>query len=142
MKKIVVSLHFVILFGLLVSASNTEAQRPTVTVLYADMKSASGVKVSYPTDGFAKTVLDQATFPFGAVLTMYTHPSSLLVHLTAGAITSIRSNGDAVTYRAGNSYIKAPNPLHEDTDTGKDPTILYAVFATAEFYGPLTVFEI
>ena len=85
-------------------------------------------------------ILAQAIFPAGAVLPMHTHPSPLLVHLIAGELTSVRPNGDAVTYKAGDSYIEAPNSPHKVSNTGKRPAILYGVFATVEDHGPLTVF--
>ena len=138
--KIMSKLTSIIVFGLCVGVANAESLKPTVTVLHAGTKSATGLKLSYPQNGNAKMILAQAIFPAGAVLPMHTHPSPLLVHLIAGELTSVRPNGDAVTYKAGDSYIEAPNSPHKVTNTGRRPAILYGVFATVEGHGPLTVF--
>ena len=141
MKKIAAILPIVLLFIFWVSKGSAELPKPMVTLLHAGTESASGEKLSYPTDGPAKMVLAQAIFPVGAVLPMHTHPSPLMVHLIAGELTSARPNGDTVTYRAGDSYIEAPNSPHKVTNTGKKPAILYVVFATVKGHGPLTVFR-
>ena len=140
MKKTLAVLPVLLLFSLYESPADAEPPKPSVTVLHAGTKSASGKKLSYPIDGPAKMILAQAIFPVGAVLPMHTHPSPLMVHVIAGELTSARPNGDAVTYKAGDSYIEAPNSPHKVTNTGKRPAILYAVFATVKDHGPLTVF--
>ena len=123
------------------SHANAEQPKPIITVLHAGTKSDSGVKFSYPTDGKAKLIFAQGIFPLGAVLPMHTHPSPVVVHLIQGELTSVRPNGESITYNAGDSYIEAPNSPHKVTNTGELPAIIYAVFTTVKGHGPLTIFK-
>lgn len=125
----------------LFSAAYAETKKPIVSILHAGTMSNAGEEFSYPTDGKAKLIMAQAIFPVGAVIPMHTHPSPVIVHIIAGELTSERANGDAVTYKAGDSFIEAPNSPHKVTNTGKRPAILHGVFVTVEGHGPLTIFE-
>ena len=81
----------------------------------------------------------QVIFPVGAQLPMHTHPAPLIVHIISGEITSERLSGEKVIFKAGDTFIEAPNSPHIVTNTGKHPTIVYAFFAGAEGMGKLTV---
>ena len=72
---------------------------------------------------------------------MHTHPSPVVVHVLQGELTSVRPNGESITYSAGDSYIEAPNSPHKVANTGKRPAIIYGVFTTVEGHGPLTIFK-
>ena len=60
MKKTLAILPVLLLFSLYESPANAEPPKPSVTVLHAGTKSASGKKLSYPIDGPAKMILAQA----------------------------------------------------------------------------------
>ena len=131
----------VILSTFLFCAAYAKSDKPIITVLHAGTTSNTGEGFSYPSDGKAKLVLAQAIFPVGAKIPMHTHPSPVIVHIIAGELTSERPNGKSTIYRAGDSFIEAPNSPHKVTNTGKEPAILHGVFVTVEGHGPLTIFE-
>ena len=81
----------------------------------------------------------QVIFPVGAQLPMHTHPAPLIVHLISGELTSERPSGDKVTFKAGDTFIEAPNSPHKVTNTGKHPAIVYGFVAGFEGMGKLTV---
>ena len=139
--KMLRALITVIFSIFLFNAAYAKAEKPIVSILHAGTMSNAGEDFSYPTDGKAKLVMAQAIFPVGASIPMHTHPSPVIVHIIAGELTSERANGDAVTYKAGDSFIEAPNSPHKVTNTGKRPAILHGVFVTVEGHGPLTIFE-
>ena len=82
----------------------------------------------------------QVIFPVGGQLPMHTHPAPLIVHIISGEVTSERQTGEKVVYKAGDTFIEATNSPHKVTNTGKTPTIVYAVIAGAKGLGPITVF--
>mgnify|MGYP001158418004 FL=1 len=131
----------VILSTFLFCAAYAKSEKPIITVLHAGTMSSAGEEFSYPKDGKAKLILAQVILPVGAVIPMHTHPSPVIVHIIAGELTSERANGDRTIYKAGDSFIEAPNSPHKVTNTGKRPAILHGVFVTVEGHGPLTIFE-
>ena len=117
---------------------NAEQAKPQVTILHSSSTSNAGEAFSYPT-GTPKLTIAQVIFPVGAQLPMHTHPAPLIVHVISGELTSERPSGDKVTFKAGDTFIEAPNSPHKVTNTGKHPTIVYGVFAGVEGMGKLTV---
>jgi len=138
MKKLVTSLAFLSFVSLFLGIANAEQAKPQVTILHSSSTSNAGEAFSYPT-GTPKLTIAQVIFPVGAQLPMHTHPAPLIVHVISGELTSERPSGEKVTFKAGDTFIEAPNSPHKVTNTGKHPTIVYGVFAGAEGMGQLTV---
>ena len=139
MKKIIARVAFTSICLLYLSVVHAENLKPQITVLHSSTKSNAGEAFSYPT-GTPRMTIAQVIFPVGAKLPMHTHPAPLIVHIMSGELTSERPDGDVVVYKAGDTFIEAPNSPHKVTNTAKRPTIVYGVFAGAEGLGPLTVF--
>ena len=138
MKKLVTSLAFISFVSLFLGIANAEQAKPQVTILHSSSTSNAGEAFSYPT-GTPKLTIAQVIFPVGAQLPMHTHPAPLIVHVISGELTSERPSGEKVTFKAGDTFIEAPNSPHKVTNTGKHPTIVYGVFAGTEGMGQLTV---
>ena len=138
MKKLVTSLAFLSFVSLSLGIANAEQAKPQVTILHSSSTSNAGEAFSYPT-GTPKLTIAQVIFPVGAQLPMHTHPAPLIVHVISGELTSERPSGEKVTFKAGDTFIEAPNSPHKVTNTGKQPTIVYGVFAGAEGMGQLTI---
>jgi|TARA_Y200000002_G_C22260978_1_gene487884 quercetin dioxygenase-like cupin family protein len=138
MKKLVTSLAFLSFVSLFLGIANAEQAKPQVTILHSSSTSNAGEAFSYPT-GTPKLTIAQVIFPVGAQLPMHTHPAPLIVHVISGELTSERPSGEKVTFKAGDTFIEAPNSPHKVTNTGKQPTIVYGVFAGAEGMGQLTI---
>ena len=138
MKKLVTSLAFLSFVSLSLGIANAEQAKPQVTILHSSSTSNAGEAFSYPS-GTPKLTIAQVIFPVGAQLPMHTHPAPLIVHVISGELTSERPSGEKVTFKAGDTFIEAPNSPHKVTNTGKQPTIVYGVFAGAEGMGQLTI---
>ena len=138
MKKLVTSLAFLSFVSLFLGIANAQQAKPQVTILHSSSTSNAGEAFSYPT-GTPKLTIAQVIFPVGAQLPMHTHPAPLIVHVISGELTSERPSGEKVTFKAGDTFIEAPNSPHKVTNTGKQPTIVYGVFAGAEGMGKLTI---
>tara|TARA_E500000178_G_C16561221_1_gene547420 strand:+ start:144 stop:569 length:426 start_codon:yes stop_codon:yes gene_type:complete len=138
MKKLVTSLAFLSFVSLFLGIANAEQAKPQITILHSSSTSNAGEAFSYPT-GTPKLTIAQVIFPVGAQLPMHTHPAPLIVHVISGELTSERPSGEKVTFKAGDTFIEAPNSPHKVTNTGKQPTIVYGVFAGAEGMGQLTI---
>ena len=138
MKKLVTSLALLHVLTLFSVMANAEQAKPHVTILHSGSTSNSGETFSYP-PGTPKLTIAQLIFPVGAQIPMHTHPAPLIVHIISGEITSERLSGEKVIFKAGDTFIEAPNSPHIVTNTGKHPTIVYAFFAGAEGMGKLTV---
>ena len=140
MIKLIGKAPVVLFFVFCMNAVSEENLKPQVTILHSGTTSISGKALSYPAMGSPKMILAQVVFPIGAKLPMHTHPAPILVHVLAGELTSERPNGESVIYKAGDSFLEAPNSPHQITNIGKRPAIVYAVAAGAEGMGPITVF--
>tara|TARA_A100001011_G_C13887057_1_gene665386 strand:- start:216 stop:641 length:426 start_codon:yes stop_codon:yes gene_type:complete len=138
MKKLVTSLAFLSFVSLFLGIANAEQAKPQITILHSSSTSNAGEGFSYPM-GTPKLTIAQVIFPVGAQLPMHTHPAPLIVHVISGELTSERPSGEKVTFKAGDTFIEAPNSPHKVTNTGKQPTIVYGVFAGAEGMGQLTI---
>ena len=138
MKKLVTSLAFLSFVSLFLGIANAQQAKPQITILHSSSTSNAGEAFSYPT-GTPKLTIAQVIFPVGAQLPMHTHPAPLIVHVISGELTSERPSGEKVTFKAGDTFIEAPNSPHKVTNTGKQPTIVYGVFAGAEGMGQLTI---
>ena len=138
MKELVTSLAFLSFVSLFLGIANAEQAKPQVTILHSSSTSNAGEAFSYPT-GTPKLTIAQVIFPVGAQLPMHTHPAPLIVHVISGELTSERPSGEKVTFKAGDTFIEAANSPHKVTNTGKQPTIVYGVFAGAEGMGQLTI---
>jgi len=131
-------LAFLSFVSLFLGIANAEQAKPQITILHSSSTSNAGEAFSYPT-GTPKLTIAQVIFPVGAQLPMHTHPAPLIVHVISGELTSERPSGEKVTFKAGDTFIEAPNSPHKVTNTGKQPTIVYGVFAGAEGMGQLTI---
>ena len=83
--------------------------------------------------------LAQVILPKGGKLPMHTHPVPLIVHVMSGELTSERLSGEKVIYKAGDTFVEAPNSPHQVTNTGQHPTIVYGFFAGFDGMGKLTI---
>ena len=70
---------------------------------------------------------------------MHTHPVPLIVHVMSGELTSERPSGETSVYKAGDTFVEAPNSPHKVTNTGQTPTIVYGFFAGFDGMGKLTI---
>jgi quercetin dioxygenase-like cupin family protein len=139
MNNLIIKLFAILVMVVFSNVSTAKPLKPQVTVLHSSSKSNVGEALTYP-KGIPKMTIAQVIFPVGAQLPMHTHPAPLIVHVMSGELTSERPSGDKVIYKAGDTFIEAPNSPHKVTNTGKHPTIVYGVMAGAEGLGPLTVF--
>ena len=139
MNKLIIKLFAILVLVVFSNVSIAKPLKPQVTILHSSSKSSAGESISYP-KGTPKMTIAQVIFPVGGQLPMHTHPAPLIVHIISGEVTSERSTGEKFIYKAGDTFIEAANSPHKVTNTGKTPTIVYAVFAGAEGLGPLTVF--
>ena len=139
MNQLIIKSLTVFFIILLSNVAIAKPLKPQVTVLHSSSKSNAGEAITYP-EGTPKMTIAQLIFPVGGQLPMHTHPAPLIVHIISGEVTSERSTGEKVIYKAGDTFIEAANSPHKVTNTGKTPTVVYAVFAGAEGLGPLTVF--
>ena len=139
MNKLIIKLFAILVLVVFSNVSIAKPLKPQVTVLHSSSKSNAGEAITYA-EGTPKMTIAQVIFPVGGQLPMHTHPAPLIVHIISGEVTSERSTGEKVIYKAGDTFIEAANSPHKVTNTGKTPTIVYAVFAGAEGIGSLTVF--
>ena len=139
MCKLIIKFCAILVMVVFSNVSIAKQLKPQVTVLYSSSKSNAGEAITYP-EGTPKMTIAQVIFPVGGQLPMHTHPAPLIVHIISGEVTSERPTGEKVVYKAGDTFIEATNSPHKVTNTGKTPTIVYAVIAGAEGLGPITVF--
>ena len=113
--------------------------KPQITLLHSGTTSSeTGEAFSYPA-GTPKLSLAQVIVPKGGQLPMHTHPAPLIVHVMSGELTSERLSGEIAVYKAGDTFVEAPNSPHKVTNTGSTPTIFYAFFAGFNGMGKLTI---
>lgn len=113
--------------------------KPQITLLHSGTTSSeTGEAFSYPA-GTPKLSLAQVIVPKGGQLPMHTHPAPLIVHVMTGELTSERLSGETAVYKAGDTFVEAPNSPHKVTNTGSTPTIFYAFFAGFNGMGKLTI---
>ena len=135
-SSMVAFLSFLTLSSGMVSA---EQVKPQITLLHSSTTSSeTGEAFSYPA-GTPKLSLAQVIVPKGGQLPMHTHPAPLIVHLMSGELTSERLSGEIAVYKAGDTFVEAPNSPHKVTNTGSTPTIFYAFFAGFNGMGKLTI---
>ena len=134
--SMVAFLSFLTLSSGIVSA---EQVKPQITLLHSSTTSSeTGEAFSYPA-GTPKLFLAQVIVPKGGQLPMHTHPAPLIVHVMSGELTSERRSGETAVYKAGDTFVEAPNSPHKVTNTGSTPTIFYAFFAGFNGMGKLTI---
>ena len=135
-SSMVAFLSFLTLSSGIVSA---EQVKPQITLLHSSTTSSeTGEAFSYPA-GTPKLSLAQVIVPKGGQLPMHTHPAPLIVHVMSGELTSERLSGEIAVYKAGDTFVEAPNSPHKVTNTGSTPTIFYAFFAGFNGMGKLTI---
>ena len=135
-SSMVAFLSFLTLSSGIVSA---EQVKPQITLLHSSTTSSeTGEAFSYPA-GTPKLFLAQVIVPKGGQLPMHTHPAPLIVHVMSGELTSERLSGETAVYKAGDTFVEAPNSPHKVTNTGSTPTIFYAFFAGFNGMGKLTI---
>ncbi|MBL6596145.1 MAG: cupin domain-containing protein [Candidatus Puniceispirillum sp.] len=135
-SSMVAFLSFLTLSSGMVSA---EQVKPQITLLHSSTTSSeTGEAFSYPA-GTPKLSLAQVIVPKGGQLPMHTHPAPLIVHVMSGELTSERLSGEIAVYKAGDTFVEAPNSPHKVTNTGSTPTIFYAFFAGFNGMGKLTI---
>ena len=135
-SSIVAFLSFLTLSSGMVSA---EQVKPQITLLHSSTTSSeTGEAFSY-TAGTPNLSLAQVIVPKGGQLPMHTHPAPLIVHVMSGELTSERLSGEIAVYKAGDTFVEAPNSPHKVTNTGSTPTIFYAFFAGFNGMGKLTI---
>ena len=135
-SSMVAFLSFLTLSSGIVSA---EQVKPQITLLHSSTTSSeTGEAFSYPA-GTPKLSLAQVIVPKGGQLPMHTHPAPLIVHVMSGELTSERLSGETAFYKAGDTFVEAPNSPHKVTNTGSTPTIFYAFFAGFNGMGKLTI---
>ena len=137
MKSTMVAfLSFLTLSSGIVSA---EQVKPQITLLHSSTTSSeTGEVFSYPA-GTPKLSLAQVIVPKGGQLLMHTHLAPLIVNVMSGELTSDRLSGETAVYKAGDSFVEAPNSPHKVTNIGSTPTISYAFFAGFNGMGKLTI---
>ena len=139
MKKlanIIALLSFLTLSSGIASADQV---KPQITLLHSSTTSSeTGEAFSYPA-GTPKLSLAQVIVPKGGQLPMHTHPAPLIVLVMSGELTSERPSGDTAVYKAGDTFVEAPNSPHKVTNTGPTPTIFYAFFAGFDGMGKFTI---
>ena len=134
--SMVAFLSFLTLSSGIVSA---EQVKPQITLLHSSTTSSeTGEAFSYPA-GTPKLSLAQVIVPKGGQLPMHTHPAPLIVHVMSGELTSERRSGETAVYKAGDTFVEAPNSPHKVTNTGSTPTIFYAFFAGFNGMRKLTI---
>ena len=137
-KKLTTNLALMSFLTLSSGIASAEQLKPQITLLHSSTTSSSGEAFSYP-EGTPKITLAQVILPKGGQLPMHTHPVPLIVHVMSGELTSERPSGETSVYKAGDTFVEAPNSPHKVTNTGQTPTIVYGFFAGFEGMGKLTV---
>ena len=138
MQNTMLSLAAFSIFALFSTVANAEQVKPQITLLHSSTTSSTGEALSYPS-GTPKMTLAQVILPKGGKLPMHTHPVPLIVHVMSGELTSERPSGEKVIYKAGDTFVEAPNSPHQVTNTGQHPTIVYGFFAGFDGMGKLTI---
>ena len=137
-KKLTTNLALMSFLTLSSGIASAEQLKPQITLLHSSTTSSSGEAFSYP-EGTPKLTLAQVILPKGGQLPMHTHPVPLIVHVMSGELTSERPSGETSVYKAGDTFVEAPNSPHKVTNTGQTPTIVYGFFAGFDGMGKLTV---
>ena len=137
-KKLTTNLALMSFLTLSSGIASAEQLKPQITLLHSSTTSSSGEAFSYP-EGTPKITLAQVILPKGGQLPMHTHPVPLIVHVMSGELTSERPSGETSVYKAGDTFVEAPNSPHKVTNTGPTPTIFYAFFAGFDGMGKLTI---
>ena len=138
MKKLANTIALLSFLTLSSGIASAEQVKPQITLLHSSGTSSAGETFSYP-EGTPKLILAQVILPKGGQLPMHTHPAPLIVHVMSGELTSERPSGEKAVYKAGDTFVEAPNSPHKVTNTGQTPTIVYGFFAGFEGMGKLTV---
>ena len=138
MQNTMLNLAAFSIFALFSTVANAEQVKPQITLLHSSTTSSTGEALSYPS-GTPKMTLAQVILPKGGKLPMHTHPVPLIVHVMSGELTSERPSGEKVIYKAGDTFVEAPNSPHQVTNTGQNPTIVYGFFAGFDGMGKLTI---
>ena len=138
MQNTMLNLAAFSIFALFSTVANAEQVKPQITLLHSSTTSSTGEALSYPS-GTPKMTLAQVILPKGGKLPMHTHPVPLIVHVMSGELTSERPTGEKVIYKAGDTFVEAPNSPHKVTNTGQHPTIVYGFFAGFDGMGKLTI---
>jgi quercetin dioxygenase-like cupin family protein len=137
-KKLTTNLALMSFLILSSGIASAEQLKPQITLLHSSTTSSSGEAFSYP-EGTPKLTLAQVILPKGGQLPMHTHPVPLIVHVMSGELTSERPSGETSVYKAGDTFVEAPNSPHKVTNTGQTPTIVYGFFAGFDGMGKLTI---
>lgn len=137
-KKLTTNLALMSFLTLSSGIASAEQLKPQITLLHSSTTSSSGEAFSYP-EGTPKLTLAQVILPKGGQLPMHTHPVPLIVHVMSGELTSERPSGETSVYKAGDTFVEAPNSPHKVTNTGQTPTIVYGFFAGFDGMGKLTI---
>ena len=137
-KKLTTNLALMSFLTLSSGIASAEQLKPQITLLHSSTTSSSGEAFSYP-EGTPKITLAQVILPKGGQLPMHTHPVPLIVHVMSGELTSERPSGETSVYKAGDTFVEAPNSPHKVTNTGQTPTIVYGFFAGFDGMGKLTI---
>jgi quercetin dioxygenase-like cupin family protein len=138
MQNTMLNLAAFSIFALFSTVANAEQVKPQITLLHSSTTSSTGEALSYPS-GTPKMTLAQVILPKGGQLPMHTHPVPLIVHVMSGELTSERPSGETSVYKAGDTFVEAPNSPHKVTNTGQTPTIVYGFFAGFDGMGKLTI---
>jgi quercetin dioxygenase-like cupin family protein len=138
MQNTMLNLAAFSIFALFSTVANAEQVKPQITLLHSSTTSSTGEALSYPS-GTPKMTLAQVILPKGGQLPMHTHPVPLIVHVMSGELTSERPSGETSVYKAGDTFVEAPNSPHKVTNTGQNPTIVYGFFAGFDGMGKLTI---
>ena len=138
MKKFANTIALLSFLTLSSGIASAEQLKPQITLLHSSTTSSAGEAFSYP-EGTPKLTLAQVILPKGGQLPMHTHPAPLIVHVMSGELTSERLSGEIAVYKAGDTFVEAPNSPHKVTNTGSTPTIFYAFFAGFNGMGKLTI---
>ena len=137
-KKLTTNLALISFLTLSSGIASADQLKPQITLLHSSTTSSAGEAFSYPA-GTPKLTLAQVILPKGGQLPMHTHPVPLIVHVMSGELTSERPSGETSVYKAGDTFVEAPNSPHKVTNTGQTPTIVYGFFAGFDGMGKLTV---
>ena len=139
MKKLANTIALLTFLTLSSGIASAEQVKPQITLLHSSTTSSeTGEAFSYPA-GTPKLSLAQVIVPKGGQLPMHTHPAPLIVLVMSGELTSERPSGDTTVYKAGDTFVEAPNSPHKVTNTGPTPTIFYAFFAGFDGMGKFTI---
>ena len=139
MKKLTNTIALLSFLTLSSGIASADQVKPQITLLHSSTTSSeTGEAFSYPA-GTPKLSLAQVIVPKGGQLPMHTHPAPLIVLVMSGELTSERPSGDTAVYKAGDTFVEAPNSPHKVTNTGPTPTIFYAFFAGFDGMGKFTI---